>query len=141
MNRPNDKVSIHICRWNRPIRRHTVLAQLSAPDWAGALGGAIQDANRIEIVSNVRDNSTGGPRFMTDEYAFSVYRARAKVGSQVLWVNNGRMTHTVMAEDGSWTTGPLAPLEAGALRFDKPGTYTYICKDHPWAKAQLIVEP
>ena len=36
---------------------------------------------------------------MTDEYAFSVYRARVKVGTQVLWVNNGQMRHTVMAEE------------------------------------------
>jgi plastocyanin len=103
--------------------------------------GPIQEVNRIEIVSNVRDNSTGGARFMNDEYAFSVYRARVKVGTQVIWVNNGRLTHTVAAEDGSWTTSRLAPLEAGAVTFDKPGTYTYMCKEHPWAKAQLIVDP
>jgi quinohemoprotein ethanol dehydrogenase len=103
--------------------------------------GQIQDVNRIEIVSNVRDNSTGGARYMNDEYAFAVYRARVKVGAQVIWVNNGRLTHTVAAEDGSWTTARLAPLEAGAVTFDKPATYTYICKDHPWAKAQLIVDP
>ena len=114
--------------------------QAPRPATPPLFNGPIQDANRIEIVSNVRDNSTGGARYMNDEYAFSVYRARVKVGTRVLWVNNGRMTHTVMAEDGSWTTGPLAPLEAGAATFDKPGSYTYICKDHPWAKAELIVE-
>jgi plastocyanin len=103
--------------------------------------GPIQDTNRVEMVTNVRDNSSGGARFMSDEYAFSVYRARVKVGTQVLWVNNGRMTHTALAEDGSWTTGPLAPLEAGAVRFDKPGEYTYVCRDHPWAKGQIIVVP
>jgi quinohemoprotein ethanol dehydrogenase len=115
--------------------------QAPRPATPPLFNGAIQDVNRIEIVSNIRDNSSGGSRYMTDEYAFSVYRARVKVGSRVLWVNNGRTTHTVMAEDGSWTTGPLAPLEAGAVRFDRPGTYTYICKDHPWAKAQLMVVP
>ncbi|MEO8258208.1 MAG: PQQ-binding-like beta-propeller repeat protein [Acidobacteriota bacterium] len=111
------------------------------PATAPLFTGQIQDVNRIEIVSNIRDNSSGGARFMTDEYAFSVYRARVKVGTQVLWVNNGQMRHTVMAEDGSWTTGPLAPLEAGAVVFDKPGTHRYVCKDHPWAKAELTVVP
>jgi len=116
-------------------------AQTPRPATPPLFNGQIQDVNRIEIVSNVCDNSSGGARFMTDEYAFSVYRARVKVGTQVLWVNNGQMRHTVMAEDGSWTTGPLAPLEAGAVVFDKPGDYTYVCKDHPWAKAELIVVP
>jgi alcohol dehydrogenase (cytochrome c) len=115
--------------------------QAPRPATAPLFNGPIQDVNRIEIVSNVRDNSTGGARYMNDEYAFSVYRARVKVGTRVLWVNNGRLRHTVAAEDGSWTTGSLAPLEAGAVTFEKPGTYTYACKDHPWAKAQLIVEP
>jgi PQQ-dependent dehydrogenase (methanol/ethanol family) len=114
--------------------------QAARPATPPLFNGPVQETNRIEIVTNVRDNSTGGSRFMTDEYAFSVYRARVKVGTRVLWVNNGRLKHTVMAEDGSWTTASLAPLEAGAITFDKPGTYTYICRDHPWAKAQLIVE-
>jgi glucose dehydrogenase len=103
--------------------------------------GPIQDVSRIELVSNVRDNSGGGSRYYNDEYAFSAYRARVKAGTQVVWVNNGRLVHTVVAEDGSWTTGRLAPLEAGAAVFDKPGSYSYMCKEHPWAKAELIVVP
>jgi plastocyanin len=51
------------------------------------------------------------------------------------------MNHTVAAEDGSWSTPRLSPLEAGAVTFDKPGEYTYICKEHPWAQAQIIVTP
>jgi alcohol dehydrogenase (cytochrome c) len=115
--------------------------QAARPATPPLFNGAIQDTNRIEIVTNVRDNSSGGSRFMNDEYAFSVYRARVKVGSRVIWVNNGRLKHTVVAEDGSWTTGPLAPLEAGEVTFDKPGEFTYVCRDHPWAKAQIIVVP
>ena len=51
------------------------------------------------------------------------------------------MVHTIAAEDGSWTTGPLNPIQVGVVKFDKPGTYAYFCKDHPWAKAQLLVVP
>ena len=47
--------------------------------------------------------------------------------------------HTIVARDGSWTTGPLSPIQAGVVKFDKPGSYTYTCKEHPWAAAQLIV--
>jgi quinohemoprotein ethanol dehydrogenase len=103
--------------------------------------GPIQDVSDIEVVSNVRDMGVTGSHYMTDEYAFSVYRARVKVGTSVRWTNNGRLVHTITAEDGSWTTGPLNPIQVGVVRFDKPGTYTYMCKDHPWAKAQLVVVP
>ncbi len=103
--------------------------------------GPIQDTNRIEVASYVRDSSQGGTRMYVDEYAFSVYRARVKAGTTVRWVNNGRMNHTIAAEDGSWTTSRLGPLEAAAITFDKPGEYTYISKEYPWQKAQLIVTP
>ncbi len=117
------------------------VAQAPRPAAPPLFAGAIEDKNLIEVASNVRDSSQGAPRYYMDEYAFSVYRARVKVGTPVRWVNNGRLNHTVTAEDGSWTTPRLTPLEAGAVTFAKPGTYTYMCKEHPWAKAQLIVTP
>jgi quinohemoprotein ethanol dehydrogenase len=114
----------------------------AAPRPAPSLfAGQIQDTNKIEIASYVRDSSQGGTRMYVDEYAFNVYRARVKAGTSVRWVNNGRINHTIAAEDGSWTTARLSPLEAAAVTFDKPGEYTYICKEHPWAKAQIIVTP
>ena len=76
---------------------------------------------------------------MTDEFAFSPYRAKVKAGTQVTWRNNGS-TRSSAAQDGSWTTGPLDPAGVAAVTFDKPGTHTYICKEHPWAYAQIIVE-
>ena len=76
-----------------------------------------------------------------DEHAFNPYRVRVKAGTMVRWVNNGRILHTIAAEDGSWTSSRLVPLEAYGHTFDKPGEYTVICKDHPWAKMQVIVTP
>jgi alcohol dehydrogenase (cytochrome c) len=105
-----------------------------------AFGGPITDTNQIETASLARDNGFTGFRYFTDEYAFAPYRARVKAGSQVTWRNNGRMVHTIVAQDGSWTTGSLQTGDVGGVTFDKPGTYTYICKEHPWAYGQIIVE-
>jgi plastocyanin len=49
------------------------------------------------------------------------------------------MVHTIVAEDGSWTTGALSDGAVGGKAFDKPVTYTYVCKEHPWAYGQIIV--
>ena len=105
-----------------------------------AFTGPITDTSQIETASLARDTAFTGAHYMTDEYAFAPYRARVKVGTQVTWRNNGRMVHTIVAEDGSWTTGPLNPVDVGGVKFDKAGTYAYICKDHPWVIAQIIVE-
>lgn len=113
-----------------------------APRPAPALfAGQVTDTNKIEVASYVRDSSQGGTRMYIDEYAFNPYRARVKAGTTVRWVNNGRISHTIAAEDGSWSTPKLGPLEAGAITFDKPGEYTYISKEYPWHKAQIIVTP
>ena len=89
----------------------------------------------------MRDSGLSGAHYLSDEYEFNPYRARVKAGTKVSWRNNGTMTHTIVAVDGSWTTGPLQPLDIGTVTFDKPGTYTYICKDHPWVYGQIIVIP
>jgi alcohol dehydrogenase (cytochrome c) len=105
-----------------------------------AFAGQITDTNQIETASLARDNGFTGFRYFTDEYAFAPYRAKVKAGTQVTWRNNGRMVHTIIATDGSWTTGALLTGDVGGTTFDKPGTYTYICKEHPWAYGQVIVE-
>jgi quinohemoprotein ethanol dehydrogenase len=105
-----------------------------------AFVGQATETSQIETSSLARDNGFTGFRYFTDEYAFAPYRARVKAGTQVTWRNNGRMVHTIVAEDQSWTTGPLVSGDVGGKTFDKPGTYTYICKEHPWAYGQVIVE-
>jgi alcohol dehydrogenase (cytochrome c) len=103
--------------------------------------GPIVDTDEIETMSLDRDENqpVGGNRYYIDEYKFSPVRARVRVGTRVTWINNGRLVHTIKALDGSWSTASLNPAEAGYVTFNKPGAYTYICKDHPWVYAQLIV--
>jgi len=103
--------------------------------------GAITDTASIETATLVRDMGITGAHFIADEYEFNPYRARVKAGTRVYWKNNGQMVHTIVAEDGSWTTGPLGPLDVGSVVFDKPGMFTYTCKEYPWMYGQIIVEP
>jgi plastocyanin len=103
--------------------------------------GPVEEAEWIETTTILQDlGANGGVRSYVDEYAFKPYRTRARTGERVTWGNNGKMTHTVAAENGSWTTGPLRPGQSVSLIFDKPGVFAYICKDHPWAYGQLVVE-
>ena len=103
--------------------------------------GPVVDTANVETAALARDAGLTGAHYMVDEYEFNPYRARVKAGAKVSWRNNGRLVHTIVALDGSWTTGPLKPLDIGTVTFDKPGTYTYICKEYPWVYGQIIVEP
>src|SRR5204862_2258559 len=72
-----------------------------------------------------------GNRYAMDEHTFNPLRARVKVGARVMFVNNGRIPHTIAANDGSWNSGSLGPAKSFYVTFDKPGTYLYSCTDHP----------
>ena len=112
--------------------------QVSRANGPGA-GGPISDVERIETASLLRDMGVNGQRYATDEYTFNPTPARVGVGVRLTWINNGRMVHTIVAQDGSWTTGTLQPSQEGSVTFNKPGTYTYICKEHPWSIGQVVV--
>jgi plastocyanin len=106
-----------------------------------AFTGPIEDTNQIETTSLQHDINTTGQRYFIDEYSFSPYRARIKVGTRMTWINNGRLVHTIIAKDGSWTTGPISAGAFGFATFDKPGNYTYISKEYPWSYGEIIVTP
>lgn len=115
------------------------------PAAASAIGpeeffsGPIVDTAEIETTSLEHSLIEPGMRYFVDEYTVNPYRARIKLGSQVLFVNNGNMRHEIIAQDDSWGTGPLDPNEQAWITFSKPGEYTYICKDHPWTYGQIVV--
>ena len=62
-----------------------------------------------------------------------------KVGQVVKWKNEGQEAHTVTAEDASFDSGSMAPGGEFQFTFSKPGTFTYSCTPHPWAKGTVKV--
>ena len=80
------------------------------------------------------------PAEYTDEYVFQPMRIKVKAGTTITWTNDGKETHSATAQDGSWSTGEVAPGKTATVKFDKPGKYTYICKDHPWSYGEIVVE-
>jgi quinohemoprotein ethanol dehydrogenase len=82
---------------------------------------------------------TNGQEHYVDEYAFAPIRSRVKSGVNFHWTNLGVEPHTIVAKDGSWTTGLIRPGEVATLSIARSGTYEYFCKEHPWSKGELIV--
>jgi quinohemoprotein ethanol dehydrogenase len=104
--------------------------------------GPVENTNQVETVSLQHDIDTTGTRYFIDEYSFNPYRIRVSLErgeARVTWVNNGQMVHTISAFDNSWTTGPLNPAAHASVVLTKPGTYKYVCKDHPWSYGEIIV--
>ncbi len=128
--------------------------------WAFKLGGAVQPLpappapptettfrGRVDTTDHIQmsadfEDKRGISKVLTytNEYAFKPLRTKVKAGTAVTWTNTGKLPHDATAVDGSWTTGEIAPGASATVTIAKPGTYTYICKDHPWSFGQLVVE-
>lgn len=105
------------------------------------LSGALVEAEEIETTSLHRSLIQPGTRYFLDEFTFNPYRARVRAGTRVLFVNNGVLRHEIVAADNSWGTGPLSPTQEAWITFKTPGSYAYICKEHPWSHGQIVVAP
>jgi alcohol dehydrogenase (cytochrome c) len=102
------------------------------------VSGPIRDANEIETLT--LEHADGiGERYRLNEFAFNPYRARIRAGTSVTFINNGYLPHTIVARDGSWSTGILSPGQIATIGFDKPGSYLYFSKEYPWSYGQIVV--
>ncbi len=60
-------------------------------------------------------------------------------GTTVRWSNRDPLTHTVTANDGSFSSPFLYKGHAWSRVFRKPGTYAYHCKIHSFMTGTVIV--
>jgi alcohol dehydrogenase (cytochrome c) len=110
------------------------------PQAESAFTGRVVSTSKIAMSATIRSIGVIRAAEFTDEYVFEPVRAKVKAGTAITFTNAGKVAHDASAEDGSWTTGEIAPGQSATVTITKPGTYTYICKDHPWSYGQLIVE-
>lgn len=91
----------------------------------------------------------GGTRVdMNDQLTFEPKEIEVAVGEEVTWRNVGKVGHTVTADRSKAADPSLASIPAGtrewdsgfvmegqsfSRKFDKPGTYRYICIPHEGA--------
>jgi plastocyanin len=64
------------------------------------------------------------------------------VGTKVTWTNNGAVVHTVSADDGkTFDSGNMPPKACFSFTPTVTGAFAYHCRQHPWMKGTLIVQP
>jgi plastocyanin len=73
------------------------------------------------------------------DFSFRPRSVTVNVGDTVTWTNNGDQPHTATADDGSFDTGNLRSGASGSHTFNSPGTFSYICKPHPFMKGTVEV--
>jgi amicyanin len=65
---------------------------------------------------------------------------RIAAGQIVRWINRDPLDHTITFDTDGPASGPLPPKGSYAVRFDRPGTYSYHCTPHPFMKGVVVVQ-
>ena len=73
------------------------------------------------------------------DFKFAPGTVTVSVGDTVTWSNSGPTGHSATATDGSFDTGILAKGSSGSHTFSQAGTFSYICKPHPFMKGKIVV--
>jgi plastocyanin len=74
-----------------------------------------------------------------DGFVFAPTEITVAAGDTVTWVHEGRISHTVTAEDGSFDSGPLAAGDTFEVTLDEPGTYAFVCAFHGSMRGTVTV--
>jgi plastocyanin len=109
--------------------RRTMLAVLSAAFLACIAAGATVHAALSDT-----------PQVVIKDFMFQPMAVTVKAGVALTWVNRDQEPHTVTSDTGLFRSGALDTDETFAFKFDKPGTYHFLCSIHPKMVGTVVVE-
>jgi len=73
-------------------------------------------------------------------FDFAPMAITVKAGTTVTWKNLDGEPHTVVSVDGLFRSGALDQNDTYSFKFDKPGTYKYLCSIHLKMMAVITVK-
>ena len=75
-----------------------------------------------------------------DKFMFAPTSLTVTAGTTVHWKNLDPEPHTVRGVDTNFRSDPLDQNDSFAHKFDKPGTYRYVCSIHPQMLGTIVVK-
>ena len=100
---------------------------------------AVGNAPRRVLVQRVAGSTSAGPTVSIANFAFVPAQIRISAGQTVTWTNDDGAPHGLAYQDGAKGTDVLLPGASFQRRYDKPGTYDYVCAVHPYMVGKVIV--
>jgi plastocyanin len=116
-----------------------------APLWAALLAALLSALpSPLPSTAAVAPESSAQPsnaiRIDVENFMFAPASMTVKAGATVTWTNMDQEPHTVMSPDGLFRSGALDTGDSFSFKFDKPGTYRYVCTIHPRMIGTVVVE-
>src|SRR5262245_35028042 len=73
-------------------------------------------------------------------FHFAPVTLTVSAGATVTWKNLDEEPHTVASDSGLFRSAGLDQNVSFSFKFDKPGTYQFICSIHPSMRGTIIVK-
>jgi plastocyanin len=77
---------------------------------------------------------------MARDFMFAPAALTVDAGATVTWTNKDDEPHTVVSDAGLFRSGALDTGESFSFKFDRPGTYRYVCSIHPRMVGTIVVQ-
>ena len=103
-----------------------------------AVRGALA-AGLIVVIGGIA-TAAEDARVMIDNFKFSPIPLTVKAGSTITWLNRDDIPHSIVVPALGVQSHPMDTDGSFAYRFDKPGTYNYICGLHPFMHGTVVVQ-
>lgn len=84
-------------------------------------------------------SASGQGEVVIEDFTFRPSTFNVTPGTVVRWTNRDSAPHTATARDGSFDTGTLNKGESAKTRFDRPGSFDYLCSYHPYMQGKIVV--
>ena len=108
--------------------------------WAsGVFSGAVGPSAAAQMGASPAAPS---PQVTIAHFAFTPDVLTVPVGTEVVWMNQDNVRHTVTSDDNStFASSLLGGGDTFSHRFDEPGIFPYHCSVHPTMTAKVLVQP
>jgi plastocyanin len=79
-------------------------------------------------------------RVVIKNFMFQPTTITVKAGATVIWTNGDGEPHTVVSDSGLFRSAALDTNDSYSFKFDKPGTYRFVCSIHPQMVGTVVVK-
>ena len=80
------------------------------------------------------------PAVVIKDFMFAPASLTVHAGSTVTWSNLADEPHTIVSDTGLFRSGAIDTKETFSYKFDKPGTYHFLCSIHPKMTGTIVVQ-
>ncbi len=95
---------------------------------------------------SINAGSGASPACASDNTCFTPQKINVTTGTQVIWENNDKVSHTITSGSPADTisgsmfdSGIMKPASTFSYVFLNPGTFDYFCQVHPWMTGIVVV--